>query len=79
MTKTEVLREFAMRWFERLLGAMSAVAGAILVTPAELLLLYLHRQPAKFGLSVWQVDLIGLVLMLGGLGLIAHSFRRGRR
>ena len=69
-----------MKWFERIVGAVVAAAGAIAVTPAEMLLVYLHGNPMHFlselGLRDWQVQLVGLTLILGGLGLIFYSFRR---
>jgi hypothetical protein len=69
-----------MKWFERIVGAVVAAAGAIAVTPAEMLLVYLHRNPLHFlselGLRASLVQLIGLALVVAGMGLIFHSFRK---
>lgn len=69
-----------MKWFERIAGAVVAAAGAIAVTPAEMQLVYLHRNPlhflSKLALRAWRVQLVGLALVVAGLGPIFHSFRK---
>ncbi len=72
-----------MAWFERIVGAALALVGALAVTPTDLLLVYLQRNPVAFlsevGRRAWQLELAGLTLILGGVLLILTSWRRGRR
>lgn len=68
-----------MRWFERMLSAAMIAVGLAAVTPQEVLLVYFHLDPLRFlhelRLPSWELELIGLALIVGGLVLLWHSLR----